>query len=174
MKKITLLAVLAISLIGCNGGGSGGGSTSGGGGGNNPPVTIPNCTGLPLNVSSFVTGYDGNAKVVKDNTTVTYPTGVEISSYDPALYYTYNRYIFGASLQMLNQAQDLIVVVNGNTMPPIHNAVMVTSFNSSNPTAANGESITMNIGYTINSVVTNPVMPGNYTATFTCKANYQQ
>lgn len=172
IKKSILIITATALLIGCNGGGSGGSSTSGGSGGDNPPITIPNCTGLPISISSFVTGYNGNARVVKDNTTTTYPTLVEISSYDPALYYTYNRYVFVASLQKLNQVQDLLMVVNGNTMPSIKDAVMVTSFNISNPYVANGESVTMNIGYTINSVVTNPVMPGNYIAVFTCKANY--
>lgn len=171
IKESILIITATATLIGCGGGGSGG-SSSGSGGSDNPSTNIPNCTGLPLSVSSFVTGYDGNAKVVKDNTTTTYPTLVEISSYDPVLYYTYNRYVFVASLQKLNQVQDLLVVVNGSTMPSVKNAVMLTTFNISNPYAVNGESVTMNIGYTINSVVTSPVMPGNYSATFTCKANY--
>lgn len=173
MKKFTLLAVLTASLVGCGGGGGGNSAGSGGnGGGGDTPVTIPNCSGLPISVPSFATDYKGLAEVLKDNTTATYPTSVDITSYDPALYYTYNRYLFRASQQLLNQMQDLTVVVNGGAMPPIHNAVMVTNFISSNPYVARGESVTITINYSIYAGVPAPIVPGNYTASFTCKANY--
>ena len=173
MKKFTLLAVLTASLVGCGGGGGGNSAGSGGnGGGGDTPVTIPNCSGLPITVPSFATGYKGLAEVLKDNTTATYPTSVDITSYDPALYYTYNRYLFRASQQLLNQMQDLTVVVNGGAMPPIHNAVMVTNFISSNPYVASGESVTITVNYSIYAGVPAPIVPGNYTASFTCKANY--
>lgn len=173
MKKFTLLAALTASLVGCVGGG-GGSSTGGGGnsGGGDTPVTIPNCSGMPIGVPSFATGYNGLAEVLKDNTTATYPTSVDISSYDPVSYYTYNRYLFRASQQFLKQMQDLTVIVNGGAQPSIKNAVMVTSLISSNPYVASGESVTITVSYTIYAGVPAPIVPGNYTASFTCKANY--
>ncbi len=42
----------------------------------------------------------------------------------------------------------------------------------SNPYVASAGSVTITVNYSIYAGVTAPIVPGNYTASFTCKANY--
>lgn len=168
-RILGIMAILGITACGSGGGSSGSDSVT-----PSPtptPVIIPNCVGFPISVTSFVSGYKGMVEVTKDGTTATYPSFVDISSYDPAYYWSYNRYVFRASQMFLDVPQNLIEIQGGNLKNTFTNGVLVTSFGSSNPNVNIGESVTISINYTIASNVTFPAIPGNYTAQFTCIRN---
>jgi hypothetical protein len=79
--------------------------------------------------------------------------------------------VFRANQLFLNVPQDLLEIQGGNLKNTFTSGVLVTSFAASNPNVNKGESVTISINYTIQSNVTFPAIPGNYTAQFTCIRN---
>lgn len=175
MKKFTIPFLIMLGITGCNSGGGGGSGTPAPSPSPTPTPTpsIPLCIGHDLPVNSFVPNYTGEAKVI-DEASAQYPTYVNISSFeyiDQALN-TKKIYGFKANESEVGVVQNLIYTVHsGGAGGYIYNAVQITNYSVSNPNVTSGSSVTISVAYTILPSVPTPLVPGNYTANFTCIRN---